>query len=696
MKILYVVLIFILPFQEGLQSFSQWRFSTWNDKKTQTLSLNGVQVGEEVDVKKMILKRQRIKILGAAFPDGSYHWEIVSAPSSSKVIKKQPSGHDLQNNKFTADKKGTYKLQLVRINGRHRIVESEVTILASENMPPIADAGLDQSVKLGEKVILSGVNSYDPEKSFIRYRWVQLESPSGSYIEIFGKENVKADFAPDTEGVYVFGLIVYDDFQSSLLDKVNIVVRKDNSPPVSNPGVDQVVLLGQRVILSGNKSSDSDKDSLSFKWFFSSLPENSETDIERANSVVANFYPDLVGKYLVGLVVSDKTGNESTAFMTVKVLEKENIPPIAIIGPDRDGVLNNLIKLDGSASYDDDQDDLLFKWKIVSRPELSELNLENTENVATQFIPDVIGDYVFQLVVNDGEIDSEPSNIAIAVSDDNQAPIAKASLLNTNKQFFNIGTSIRFSGIDSYDSEGGKLKYEWSFKSKPGSSNATISSPHDMKSSFVIDVPGDYLISLVVYDSKNKASQESALTILTERPVNEISKPVANAGYNIVAYLGTTVFLNGRSSGSSRSEKLFYEWNCKESPDGAKVKLLKSKTSSPSYVAHKEGKYIFTLRVSNEIGDFHTDNVSIVVKRPGLSLNWIRNYEYSKYTITVKDLTSNQYVTNSELDGKLSSFQIEDLSANTMYRVTLNGCSDALCSDNIIQENVHIKNYVRN
>jgi hypothetical protein len=53
----------------------------------------------------------------------------------------------------------------------------EATFL--ENLPPVADAGLDQNVLTGERATLDGRNSYDPEGALITYAWSLLATPSG-------------------------------------------------------------------------------------------------------------------------------------------------------------------------------------------------------------------------------------------------------------------------------------------------------------------------------------------------------------------------------------------------------------------------------------------------------------------------------------------------------------------------------------
>ncbi|MFH2047596.1 MAG: hypothetical protein ABIK92_20905 [Pseudomonadota bacterium] len=74
------------------------------------------------------------------------------------------------------------------------------------------------------------------------------------------------------------------------------------------------------------------------------------------------------------------------------------------------------MKRAGSASYDPDNDLLIFFWSIISKPEQSASSLDSLINVNPTFIPDLAGLYVAQLIVNDGMIESYPDTTKITTS----------------------------------------------------------------------------------------------------------------------------------------------------------------------------------------------------------------------------------------------------------------------------------------
>jgi hypothetical protein len=89
-------------------------------------------------------------------------------------------------------------------------------------------------------------------------------------------------------------------------------------------------------------------------------------------------------------------------------------PPVADAGPDQTVIVNTLVTLDGSGSYDPDNDPIEgYSWALVSGPE--GVVLDQTDPVHPTFTPTTTGTYLFQLIVTDGIFDSEPDFVEITV-----------------------------------------------------------------------------------------------------------------------------------------------------------------------------------------------------------------------------------------------------------------------------------------
>src|SRR5512145_2908189 len=102
-----------------------------------------------------------------------------------------------------------------------------------------------------------------------------------------------------------------------------------------------------------------------------------------------------------------------------------NDTPIANAGPDQGSIRpGTLITLNGSASSDPDGDPLTYSWSFVTRPAGSAAVLAKATTVSPTFTLDLIGDYVVQLVVNDGRVNSAPDSVIVSTG--NVAPVADA------------------------------------------------------------------------------------------------------------------------------------------------------------------------------------------------------------------------------------------------------------------------------
>ena len=101
-----------------------------------------------------------------------------------------------------------------------------------------------------------------------------------------------------------------------------------------------------------------------------------------------------------------------------------NNPPVANAGSDQTAEVNTLVTLDGSASNDPDGDSLTFSWTQAAGPSI---NLSNPTSMRPTFTPTVSGSYTFQLVVNDGKVDSAPDYVTITILLENQPYISSIS-----------------------------------------------------------------------------------------------------------------------------------------------------------------------------------------------------------------------------------------------------------------------------
>lgn len=92
-----------------------------------------------------------------------------------------------------------------------------------QGSPPLADAGPDQDVAVGDPVLLDASASYDPEGDTLSYLWQVVSLPEGSKATLSDPTDVAAAFFADRTGVYVISLVVNDGLLDSDTDYVQVV-----------------------------------------------------------------------------------------------------------------------------------------------------------------------------------------------------------------------------------------------------------------------------------------------------------------------------------------------------------------------------------------------------------------------------------------------------------------------------------------
>lgn len=459
------------------------------------------------------------------------------------------------------------------------------------NVSPKADAGPDQNVKVGDTVTLDGTKSRDEDGDPLTYRWELESRPDGSAAELQGADTVKPTFVPDLDGEYVVSLSVNDGKADSKADRVTITADHDNSAPVADAGPDQSVKTGATVTLDGSASSDADGDLLSHQWSFVTRPEGSMAELEASDTAKPRFVPDVDGVYEIALVVNDGLIDSASATITVTA-STPNSAPVSHAGNDQSVTEGATVTLNGSASSDADGDPLSYQWSFVSRPDGSAAALDQPNSAKPQFGADVEGQYVVRLVVTDeaGGV-SDADTVMITVSKANSIPVADAGA----NQSVLVDDIVVLDGRNSRDADGDPLNYQWGFVSKPAGSTATLSDTQVVSPTFVADVEGNYVLSLVVNDGEADSASDN-VTITAER-LN--TAPVADAGHDQNVYTGTLVTLDGSGSHDADGDSLTYQWRLVSSPAGSAAALVDATTSTPSFTPDFDGTYVAELKVSD-------------------------------------------------------------------------------------------------
>jgi hypothetical protein len=128
--------------------------------------------------------------------------------------------------------------------------------------------------------------------------------------------------------------------------------------------------------------------------------------------VQAQFEAPEAGIYEFQLVVHDGQVASPPDAVTVTVESLANQVPVAVIADVDPVEEGEWVNLDGSGSFDPDQDPLTYSWSQTGGPQVM---LEDGDQAAAGFYAVAEGTLTFELVVNDGEADSVPASVQIEV-----------------------------------------------------------------------------------------------------------------------------------------------------------------------------------------------------------------------------------------------------------------------------------------
>jgi hypothetical protein len=183
----------------------------------------------------------------------------------------------------------------------------------------------------------------------------------------------------------------------------------------------------------------------------------------------------------------------------------------------------------------------------------------------------------------------------------NSAPVANAG----PDQTVFVANTVALDGSASTDADGDPLTYSWSFTVTPPGSETALSEPTTVNPTFVVDLPGTYVVQLIVNDGTVNSPPDT-VTISTLN-----SAPVANAGPDQTAFVTDTVTLDGSASTDADGNPLTYSWSLTTRPTGSGATLSDPTTVNPTFVVDRFGTYVAQLIVNDGTVNSRPDTVTI-------------------------------------------------------------------------------------
>jgi hypothetical protein len=321
-----------------------------------------------------------------------------------------------------------FELKVTDSDGNFDTDDITVTV-TKQNYPPKANAGPDRRIVSESQVTIMGIG-VDPDGDEITYSWKQVSGDQVSFDSSSASISFTAPHVSsgDTKRV-ILQLTVTDTVGGQDdTDRLTLIVVPENNHPTVDAGPDQVI--DENTIGSVFCSAfDVENDPLTYTWTSAS----SDLPIHDTSNPGTTFTaPSVVNSKQIELTcsVSDGTFTVSDS-LTVTVENTLSLPIVANAGPDQ--IVNEEVRinLDGSNSFDPENQPLSYMWTQTSGESviIGSASNEKASIMSPSVTNNEIKVLVFELRVYDDNAREAFDTVVITVDPVNAPPTAKASAI---------------------------------------------------------------------------------------------------------------------------------------------------------------------------------------------------------------------------------------------------------------------------
>jgi len=266
------------------------------------------------------------------------------------------------------------------------------------NEPPLAEAGLDQSVPTNSTVFLDATGSSDRDGSIASYEWA-IEEPNGTRLRPACPTCARTRFVARQAGQYNVTVTVTDDDGAQRSDTLYVTAAVPDGPEVTLSGPDGI--LANETHTYSASAGAGDRTLARVLWFVDGQRvATTDVDGNSATPALSYAFADN-GTHSLRIEVVDRLGRRTSATRNVTVSAASANHAPTVRGLDDHTIdSGESLRLDVEAS-DIDGDELSYSWRVDSDAEFT----DETGPDARLTMPTVQSetDYEVVLGVGDGE-----------------------------------------------------------------------------------------------------------------------------------------------------------------------------------------------------------------------------------------------------------------------------------------------------
>lgn len=187
--------------------------------------------------------------------------------------------------------------------------------LATANEPPVAEAGLDQTVDVETAVYLDAGGSHDPDGAIAATTWTVV-APNGTVVNTSCANCTRTRFSPTQPGRYEATVTVTDDAGTRTNDTLYVTARAVARPSIEIVGPNETTTGSTSFVLD---AAPGDADLLEAEFYVNGTHNDTVSFSDDGNATVSYSFSE-TSTYPLRAVVRDTDGYTNSTETNVSVV----------------------------------------------------------------------------------------------------------------------------------------------------------------------------------------------------------------------------------------------------------------------------------------------------------------------------------------------------------------------------------------